>query len=58
MVVLVDGIRQVEDRDQTNPLNKIAVPVGSIDKVEVVRGPMSVVYGAGGDVRCDQHHYG
>ena len=47
IVVLVDGVKQVEDRDQTNPLNKIAVPVESIDRIEVVRGPLSVIYGAG-----------
>jgi outer membrane receptor for ferrienterochelin and colicins len=47
LVVLVNGVKQVEDRDQTNPLNKIAVPVESIDRIEVVRGPMSVIYGAG-----------
>ena len=47
IIVLVDGVKQVEDRDQGNPLNKIAVPVESIDRIEVVRGPLSVIYGAG-----------
>ncbi len=47
IIVLVDGVKQVEDRDQTNPLNKIAMPVESIERIEVVRGPMSVIYGPG-----------
>ena len=47
IIVLVNGVKQVEDRDQSNPLNKIAVPVESIERIEVVRGPMSVIYGPG-----------
>ena len=47
IIVLVDGVKQVEDRDQSSPLNKIAVPVESIERVEVVRGPLSVIYGPG-----------
>lgn len=47
MAILVNGVKQLEDRDQSNPLTKIAVPIESIDRVEVVRGPMSVIYGPG-----------
>ena len=47
IIILVNGVKQVEDRDQSNPLNKIAVPVESIERIEAVRGPMSVIYGPG-----------
>ncbi len=47
MLILVNGIHQVYDIESNYPLTKIAVPVEAIDRVEVVRGPMSVVYGSG-----------
>jgi len=45
MVILVNGVNQKEDWYNSFPLTKINVPVEAIDRVEVIRGPMSVVYG-------------
>ncbi len=45
MVVLVNGVNQKEDWYNSFPLTKINVPVEAIDRIEIIRGPMSVVYG-------------
>ncbi|MCX6580724.1 MAG: TonB-dependent receptor [Candidatus Aminicenantes bacterium] len=47
MIILVNGVHQVNDMWSNYPLHKIAVPVEAIDRIEVIRGPMSVVYGNG-----------
>jgi len=47
IIILVNGVHQVNDMWSNYPLNKIAVPVEAIDRIEVIRGPMSVVYGNG-----------
>ncbi|MCB4756613.1 MAG: TonB-dependent receptor plug domain-containing protein [Elusimicrobia bacterium] len=47
MVVMVNGVSQQEDYYESYPLSKIAVPVEAIDRIEVIRGPMSVIYGNG-----------
>lgn len=47
MVILVNGVHQVYDYSSNYPLCMIAVPAEAIDRIEVVRGPMSVVYGSG-----------
>ncbi|HLP47526.1 MAG TPA: TonB-dependent receptor [Candidatus Kapabacteria bacterium] len=47
MIILVNGVHQVNDMWSNYPLNKIAVPVEAIDRIEVIRGPMSVTYGNG-----------
>lgn len=47
MIILVNGVNQVNDVWSNYPLNKIAVPVEAIDRIEVIRGPMSVTYGNG-----------
>ena len=46
-VILVNGVNQVKDDTRSNPLDKISVPVEAIDRIEVIRGPMSVMYGNG-----------
>jgi len=45
--VLVNGVSQLREDDRSNPLDKIAVPVEAIDRIEFIRGPMSVLYGNG-----------
>ena len=45
MVILVNGVNQKEDWYNSFPLTKINVPVEAIDRIEIIRGPMSVVYG-------------
>lgn len=47
MVIMVNGVNQTFDHDSTSRLPRVAVPVEAIDKIEVVRGPMSVIYGSG-----------
>jgi outer membrane receptor protein involved in Fe transport len=47
MIILVNGVSQVDDFSSNYPLDKIAVPVEAIDRIEVIRGPMSVIYGSG-----------
>ncbi|MFV1984137.1 MAG: TonB-dependent receptor plug domain-containing protein [Thiohalomonadales bacterium] len=47
VAILVNGVSQVYDNDRTHPLDKINVPVESIDRIEVIRGPMAVLYGNG-----------
>lgn len=47
MIILVNGVNQVNDIWSNYPLNKISIPVEAIDRIEVIRGPMSVIYGNG-----------
>jgi outer membrane receptor for ferrienterochelin and colicin len=47
VVILVNGIRQTDDLTTSNYLQQINMPVEAIDRIEVVRGPMSVIYGTG-----------
>lgn len=47
MAVMVNGVLALEDYWGYNPLSRVDVPVESIERIEVVRGPMSVVYGSG-----------
>ncbi len=42
MIILVNGTVQ-----HSSEINQIMIPVGAIDRIEVVRGPMSVMYGSG-----------
>jgi outer membrane receptor for ferrienterochelin and colicins len=47
VMIQVNGVSQLSERQNDFPLNKINIAVESIDKIEIVRGPMSVIYGAG-----------
>ena len=47
MVILVDGVSQMSDKYSDFPDVKINVPVQAIRRIEVIRGPMSVIYGSG-----------
>lgn len=47
VVILINGVNQVEDITSGYPLSKIPIPVEAIDRIEIVRGPMSVIYGSG-----------
>ncbi|MEZ4525370.1 MAG: TonB-dependent receptor [Desulfobacterales bacterium] len=42
MIVLINGVVQ-----HNSEISEIMMPVGAIDRIEVVRGPMSVIYGSG-----------
>jgi outer membrane receptor protein involved in Fe transport len=47
MIIMVNGVHQVYDILSNYQLNNIAVPVEAIERIEVIRGPMSVIYGNG-----------
>ncbi|MFH1075882.1 MAG: TonB-dependent receptor [Pseudomonadota bacterium] len=47
LVILVNGVKQVQDYDKGNSFYATNVPVDAIDRIEVIRGPMSVMYGSG-----------
>ena len=45
--ILVNGKLQTRVDERSNPLTKIAVPIEAIDRVEIIKGPMSTLYGNG-----------
>lgn len=47
LIIQVNGIPQVYDPASNYPLDLSPIPVESINRIEVVRGPMSVSYGSG-----------
>ncbi|MCP4155322.1 MAG: TonB-dependent receptor [bacterium] len=47
VIILVNGISQVSDVWSSYPMDRIPIAPEAIDRIEVVRGPMSVIYGTG-----------
>ncbi|MDM8523886.1 TonB-dependent receptor [Desulfococcaceae bacterium HSG8] len=47
VMILVNGVNQMNEKYKHFSLNMIDVPVEAIQRIEVVRGPMSVIYGSG-----------
>lgn len=47
IIFLVNGVRQNENFQDMNRINTINVAVEAIDRIEVIRGPVSVIYGTG-----------
>jgi outer membrane receptor for ferrienterochelin and colicin len=47
VMIQVNGVSMMSDRENDYPLEKINIPVQAIDRIEVIRGPMSVIYGTG-----------
>lgn len=47
MIILVNDVPQREDLYSSSALENMNIPVEAIDRIEVVRGPMSVIYGSG-----------
>ena len=47
VMIQLNGVNMLSERHFDFPLHKINVPVEAIDRVEVIRGPMSVIYGSG-----------
>jgi len=47
MIIQVDGVPQTNYINFCYTLSGIPVPVESIDRIEIIRGPMSVIYGNG-----------
>lgn len=46
VMILVNGVNQIDDFNNTYSTDKINVPVEAIDRVEIIRGPMAVIYGS------------
>lgn len=44
---MINGVKQINDDSQSTPMAKITVPVEAIDRIEIIKGPMSVIYGSG-----------
>ncbi len=47
IIILVNGVNQLSDKYSDYPDVKINVPIEAIDRIEIIRGPMSVMYGPG-----------
>jgi outer membrane receptor for ferrienterochelin and colicin len=47
IIILVNGVNQIESVYNEYLLPKIGVPVNTIDRIEIIKGPMSVQYGSG-----------
>ncbi len=47
VMIQLNGVNMLSERQNDFPLNKINIAVESIERIEFVRGPMSVIYGAG-----------
>ena len=47
IIIMVNGVRTTSNYDGTHEIAKISIPVEAIDRIEVVRGPMSVISGSG-----------
>ena len=47
IIILLNGVNQRHDTYSNYSFNNIGVPVKAIDRIEIVRGPMSVMYGNG-----------
>lgn len=46
VMILINGVNQMEDYFNSFSTNKINVPVQAIDRIEIVRGAAAVVYGS------------
>jgi len=47
IILMVNDVNQMEEYSRGAPLTKVGVPVEAIHHIEVIRGPMSVIYGSG-----------
>ncbi len=47
IVFIVNGIRQRMTTSFNNPLSYINIPIQSIERIEIIKGPASVTYGTG-----------
>lgn len=47
IIFLINGVAQTESLFDYNVMSNFKIPVEAIDRIEVVRGPMSVLYGQG-----------
>jgi len=46
VIILVNGVPQLSDMDSSYALQYL-VPIEAIDRIEIIRGPLSVIYGNG-----------
>ncbi|MBF0118783.1 MAG: TonB-dependent receptor [Desulfobacterales bacterium] len=48
LIFLVNGVTQIDPFFNYHILSNFNIPVEAIDRIEIIRGPMSVMYGQGG----------
>ncbi len=46
VMIMINGVNQMEDFSNSFSTDKINIPIQAIDRVEVIRGPMAIVYGS------------
>lgn len=46
IAILVNGIRQFDEDQRSHPIANTTVPIEAIDRIEIIRGPMAVMYGS------------
>lgn len=47
VAILVNGVNQISDKYLDFPDVKITVPIEAIERIEIIKGPMAIVYGNG-----------
>ena len=46
VMILVNGVNQLEDYALGYSTDRINVPIQAIDRIEIIRGPMAIIYGS------------
>ncbi len=46
VMVMVNGVNQMEDIGNSYDVNALNIPLNAINRIEIVRGPMAVIYGS------------
>ncbi len=47
LAIMINGVSQIFEADKSFNVTSLAIPVETIERIEIVRGPMSVIYGSG-----------
>ncbi len=47
LAIMINGVSQIFEADKTFIVASLTIPVEIIERIEIVRGPMSVIYGSG-----------
>ncbi len=47
LAVMINGVSQMYEEGNTFNITSLSIPVETIERIEIVRGPMSVIYGSG-----------
>lgn len=47
IIIMINNVPQTKNVQSSHPMSQIAIPIEAIDRIEIIRGPMSVIYGSG-----------